>query len=132
MKLISFEEYDALKAYMEPKLLELWRHENEVRKEQGIEELDSFQIGFSINEIYHYYAEGDHNFYIVFNVSCHRLLQEGIIEALEAFPEKFGTGNAMDVVDALYEGSVFKSLGGKDRFVKFLAENACCWRYLKT
>ena len=28
MKLISFEEYDALMAYMEPKLLELWRHEN--------------------------------------------------------------------------------------------------------
>lgn len=116
MKLISFEEYDALMAYMEPKLLELWRHENEVRKEQGIEKLDSFQTGFPINEIYHYYAEADHNFYIVFNVSCHRLLQEGIIEALEAFPEKFGTGNAMDVVDALYEGSVFNSLGGKDRF----------------
>lgn len=127
MKLISFEEYDALMEYMEPKLLELWRHENEVRKEQGIEELDSFQTGFPINEIYHYYAEADHNFYIVFNVSCHRLLQEGIIEALEAFPEKFGTGNAMDVVDALYEGSVFKSLGGKDRFIKFLAENACCY-----
>ena len=56
MKLISFEEYDALKAYMMPKLLELWRHENEVRKEQGIEELNSFQTGFPINEIYHYYV----------------------------------------------------------------------------
>lgn len=60
-------------------------------------------------------------------MSYHRLLQEGIIEALESFPEKFGTGNAMDVVDALYEESVFKSLGGKDRFIKFLAENACCY-----
>ena len=86
MKLISFEEYDALKAYMEPKLLELWRHENEVRKEQGIEELDSFQIGFSINEIYHYYAEGDHNFYIVFNVSCHRLLKIDLLSSLLKMP----------------------------------------------
>lgn len=60
-------------------------------------------------------------------MSCHRLLQEGIIEALEAFPEKFGTGNAMDVVDALYEGSVFKRFDSKDRFIKFLAENACCY-----
>lgn len=77
MKMISFEEYDALKAYMEPKLFELWQHENEVRKEKGLEELNYFQIGFPITEVYHYYVEGDHNFYIVFNVSCHRLLQEG-------------------------------------------------------
>ena len=127
MRMISFEEYDALKAYMEPKLFELWKHENEIRKEKGLEELNSFQVGFPINEIYHYHDEGDHNFYIVFNVSCHRLLQEGILEALEAFPEKFGTGNAMDVIDALYEGSVFKSLGDKDRYIKFLADNACCY-----
>ena len=127
MKLISLEEYDALKAYMTPKLLELWRHENEVRKEQGIEELNSFQTGFPISEIYHYYVEDDHNFYIVFNVSCHRLLQEGIIKALEAFPEKFGTGNAEDVVDALYEVSVYKRLGDKDNFINFLANNACCY-----
>lgn len=127
MKMITFEEYDALMAYMEPKLFDLWRHENEIRKEKGLEELDSFQVGFPINEIYHYYAEGDHNFYIVFNVSCHRLLHEGILDALQTFPEKFGTGNAMDVVDAIYEGSVFKSLGDKDRYIKFLADNACCY-----
>lgn len=125
--MISFKEYDALKAYMEPKLFELWEHENKIRKEKGLEELNSFQVGFPINEIYHYYVDGDHNFYIVFNVSCHRLLQEGILEALEAFPEKFGTGNAMDVIDALYEGSVFKSLGDKERYIQFLAENACCY-----
>lgn len=127
MKMISFEEYDALKAYMEPKLFELWQHENEVRKEKGLEELNYFQIGFPITEVYHYYVEGDHNFYIVFNVSCHRLLQEGILEALETFPEKFGTGNAMDVVDALYEGSHFKSLGNKERYIQFLVDNVCCY-----
>lgn len=125
--MISFEEYDALKAYLEPKLLELWRHENEVRKERGLEGLNYFQTGFPITEVYHYHVEGDHNFYIIFNVSCHRLLRDGILEALDAFPEKFGTGNAMDVVDALYEGSYFNSFGDKDRYIKFLADNACCY-----
>lgn len=127
MKLISCNEYDALMSYVKPKLFQLWSHENTVREERGIEKLDSFQIGFSIDEIYHYYAEGDHNFYIVYNVSCHSLLREGILEALKAFPEKFGTGNAMDVVDALYEVNVFKNLGDKDNFIKFLANNACCY-----
>ena len=46
MRMISFEEYDALKAYMEPKLFELWKHENKIRKEKGLEELNSFQVGF--------------------------------------------------------------------------------------
>lgn len=127
MKMITPNEYCALRAYMKPKLLELWNHENEVRKEKGLDELNSFQVGFPINEIYHYYAGGDHNFYIVFNVSCHRLLQEGILTALETFPEKFGTGNAMDVVDALYEVNGFNSFGDKDRYIKFLADNVCCY-----
>lgn len=127
MKMITPNEYCALRAYMKPKLLELWNHENEVRKEKGLDELNSFQVGFPINEIYHYYAGGDHNFYIVFNVSCHRLLQEGILEALQTFPEKFGTGNAMDVVDALYEVNGFNSFGDKDRYIKFLADNVCCY-----
>lgn len=127
MKLISFEEYDALMAYMEPKLLDLWRHENEIRREKGLEELNSFQTGFSIIEVTHYSVEGDQHFYIIYNAICHRLLQDGILKALDAFPEKFGTGNAMDVVDALYEVSAFKGLGDKERYIQFLAENACCY-----
>ena len=127
MKMITFNEYDALKAYMEPKLLDLWHHENKIRKEKGQEELNSFQVGFPITEIYHYHIDGDHNFYVVYNPLCHKLLQDGIIDALDRCPDKFGTGNAMDVVDAIYEGSVFKELGDKDRYIQFLTENACCY-----
>ena len=127
MKMITSKEHEALMSYIEPKLLKLWRHENKIRKERGQDELNSFQVGFPITEVYHYDIEGDHNFYVVFNTLCHNLLRDGILDAIELFPDKFGTGNAMDVVDALYEGSVFKELGGKDRYIQFLAENACCY-----
>ena len=127
MNLITPKEHVALRNYMEPRLLKLWQHENKIRIERGSEIINAFQVGFPITEIYHYIFGGDHDFYIVYNPICHRLLQNGILDALDKFPSKFGTGNAMDVIDALYEGSAFKCFNDKDRYIRFIAENACCY-----
>lgn len=127
MKMISDKEYDDLTTYMHPRLLALWEHENKIRQEHGREEINSFQLGFPKNEIYHHHIEGSHNFYIVFNNSCHNLLQTGITKALDNFPEKFGTSNAKDVVDALYEASAYKLYDKKENYIRFLSETTCCY-----
>lgn len=53
MKRIDRQEYDDLMNYLQPIFRKIWEHENEERHKRG-ENLDAFQFGFPITEIYHY------------------------------------------------------------------------------
>lgn len=127
MKLISKQEYDELMKFMQPKLRSLWNHENNERKKQGKEPLNVFQFGFSIMDIDHYYIDDNYDFYLVFNSTFLNLIYSKIQKAMEKFPEKFGTGNANDVIDAIYAISAFDKLGDKDEYVRFLIDHPCCY-----
>ena len=50
------------------------------------------------------------------------------LKAFEMFPQNFGTGNALDVIDALYEAGEIESWGwDKDRYIDFLKGEVCCY-----
>ena len=127
MKRISNQEYDDLMAFMKPKLQSLWEHENNEREKQGRDALNMFQFGFSILDINHYLIDDECDFYLVFNGSFLRMIYDTLLNASKEHPEKFGTGDANDVIDALYDVSGFYGFGDKNRYIEFISENACCY-----
>ena len=127
MKIISIKEYNALMNFMESKLKSLWNHENEEREKQGKELINVFQFGFSILDINHYYIDENCDFYIVFNSSFLKMISSSILDATKKYPNKFGTGDAEDVIDALYNTSGYKYWGTKQDYINFLTGHACCY-----
>ena len=118
MKLISAEEYDALMAFIAPKLQSLWEHENKVRENNGQALLDSFQFGFPIVDIFHYLLPDEKlDFYLIFNETFLHIIYNQLLEAMKKYPDNFGTGNADDVLGALYEVSNYKPFGDIKRYI---------------
>ena len=127
MKIISNQEYDDLMAFMEPKLKTLWEHENNEREKQGRKPLDMFQFGFSILDINHYLIDEECDFYLVFNGSFLRMIYDTLLKASKEHSEKFGTGDANDVINALYEVSGVYGFKDIERYIEFLSDHACCY-----
>lgn len=125
MKLISREEYDSLMSFMNPKLKALWEVENKERSEDR--QLNAFQFGFSIMDIFHYRIDNERSFYMVFNGTFLHLINKGLLEAVETFPELFGTRDARDVLQALYNVSAYQSFGTIEDYEHFLTDHPCCY-----
>ena len=127
MKRIDRQEYDDLMNYLQPTFRKIWEHENEERHKRG-ESLDAFQFGFPINEICHYQTgdEGE-DFYIIYNTGFLKTISHQIILAQQQCPEKFGTGNADDVIDALYSVSGYNAFGDKNAYLDYLIDYNCCY-----
>ena len=114
MKMLDRQEYDDLMSYLKPVFKKIWAHENDERQKVG-KSLDAFQFGFPINNIWLYLTENDEEkFYIIFNVSFFSMISDQIKQAQTQYPENFVTGNADDVMDALYQVSNYKGLGDKN------------------
>lgn len=127
MKVITKQEYAELMRFLKPHLKALWDHENKERFKQGRDPLNVFQFGFSIMDIYNYKIDVDTQFYMIFNSTFLRVIYHGIQSALQEFPDKFGTGNASDIIEALYNVSGYKRFGTIEDYIQFLNEHLCCY-----
>ena len=127
MKVITKQEYTELMEFLEPHLKALWDHENNERIKKGKEKLNAFQFGFSIVDIYHYKIDDNIQFYMIFNSTFLNLIYKGVEKALEEFPDKFGTGNAQDVIEALYNVSAYQRFGSIEDYIQFLTDHLCCY-----
>ena len=127
MKMIDRQEYDDLMNYLQPVFRRIWEHENDDRKKRG-KSLDMFQYGFPINEIYHYKTgdEGE-DFYIIYNTGFFSTILRQIKLAQQQYPQKFGTGNAADLIDALYDVSNYRLLGDRTDYLNHLIDWNCCY-----
>lgn len=127
MKMLDRQEYDDLMSYLKPVFKKIWAHENDERQKVG-KSLDAFQFGFPINNIWLYLTEKNgEKFYIIFNVSFFSMISDQIKQAQTQYPENFGTGNADDVMDALYQVSNYKGLGDKNAYLDYLVDHCCCY-----
>ena len=127
MKRINRQEYDDLMNYLQPIFRKIWEHENEERNKVG-KTLDAFQFGFPIYDCIHYKTENcDEDFYIIYNTGFLRTISHQIILAQQQCPEKFGTGNADDVIDALYSVSGYNAFGDKNAYLDYLIDYNCCY-----
>ncbi len=127
MKVITKQEYTELMEFLEPHLKALWDHENKERIKKGEVPLTFFQFGFSIIDIYPYRIDDTTQFYMVFNSSFLRVIYKDINMALQKSPDKFGTGNASDVIEALYNISAYQRFGSIKDYIQFLNDHLCCY-----
>ena len=127
MKRIDRQEYDNLMKYLQPIFRKIWEHENEQRNKVG-KALDVFQFGFPICNCIHYKTENyDEDFYVIYNTGFLKTISQQIILAQQQYPEKFGIGNADDVIDALYSVSGYIAFGDKNAYLDYLIDYNCCY-----
>ena len=127
MKMLDRQEYDDLMSYLKPVFKKIWAHENDERQKVG-KSLDAFQFGFPINNIWLFLTgKNGEKFYIIFNVSFFSMISAQIKQAQTQYPENFGTGNADDVMDALYQVSNYKGWGDKNAYLDYLVDHCCCY-----
>lgn len=127
MKMIDRQEYDDLMNCLQPVFRRIWEHENNERKKRG-KSLDMYQNGFPINEIYHCKTEDEgEDFYIIYNTGFLSTILRQIKLAQQQYPQKFGTGNADDLIDALYDVSNYRLLGDRTDYLNHLIDWNCCY-----
>ena len=122
--MISIDKYKDISCFLEKKTREIWEHENIIREKSGEKELEMYQYGISILD---WYSEIDDEFvlYFVFNYSFLKVALENILLAIDKYPNSFGTGDAQDVIYALYRVSNLDC--SKDDYVSYLQDFACCY-----
>ena len=87
---MTWEEFQKTRAYVEKKALELMSHENK----------NDTPTGVPINNYRLFHTEG-RTFYSVQINTFMVIVDNFLLEAQRRFPEKFGTGNAYDIIEAL-------------------------------
>ncbi len=98
---ITIEEYKTIMPMLANKCHALWEHENEVAK-TGADLKNTFigQVAY-LNCLAFNYNDGSKIYKLMTNKSKH-ILKEDYYEAMDRYPDKFGTGDANDVLEALY------------------------------
>lgn len=122
--MITIAQYKEIDTFLKEKTFELWSHENEVLMEKEEGEQNMFQEGFSIANCFSCKINNTNCFFL-FNDSFQNGVLGKIDKSNEKYPEKYGTKNAHDVIDALY--NVWDTFLSKDEFVVYLQKFACCY-----
>ncbi len=87
---MTWEEFQNTRKYVEKKALELMSHENKTDTPTGVP-INNYRV-FNI---------GGRTFYSVQINTFMVVVDDFLLKAQQKFPEKFGTGNAYDVLEAL-------------------------------
>jgi hypothetical protein len=111
---MTWKSYQAAQALLEKKALGLMRHEKK----------DIVKIGFPIQFYTEYNIHGRTFYAPASNVFRHIVGKGFLLEAVNQYPEKFGTGEAYDVVKAIR--LVEPTFGTKERHANFLQDEQFC------
>jgi hypothetical protein len=104
--IITFEEFQRTRRFIEKKSLALMQHEA-----KGV-----VKAGFPTQN-YKRYLIQNRTFYCIKSDAFKEIIENYLVRAQNKFPEKFGTGNAMDVIEAIYN---IKPLFTLEQFTEFL------------
>lgn len=113
LRYFPWEDYQLSRTFIENASVKLMNHENKGHA----------KVGFPWQN-YICFTEGGTTYYLVrTNVFMH-LIDSMLYEAKDKFPERFGTGNADDVLEALYYHYPFGELNW---FKDFLKDDQFCY-----
>ena len=126
------EEYIDLQSFLSPKAAAIYDHELKVRREKLEEVMNGYIGGFNTSQCFSFDYEERHICLAASN-SFIGMIEKQYLEALNNYPECFGTGNAVDVVIALYKNNGFEKLKWSfQRYVEnALAYEICCYAVIK-
>lgn len=125
-------EYPLLRQFLEEKTSKLWHHEVNDLLSKGREPKNAYQGGFSPYFTASYDSPSGARFFLAWTAAFGRLVFDyGYYVAFLRYPDLFGTGNADDVLSALFEnlnregGNIFD--WGINRYSEYLREEECCY-----
>lgn len=98
-------EYAELRDYLEKKTNCLWKHETAVQRDRNEEEKNYYQGGFSPYNCFPYDSVNGMHYGIAYTCSFEKTI-EHFDRAFKKYPERFGTGDASDILKALYDAMV--------------------------
>jgi len=111
---MKWEEYQAAQAFLETKALGLMQ----------LEKKDMAKTGFPYQSYRTHSMDGRMFYTVHSNVFRHIMSKGFLMEAVSKHPEKFGTGDAMDVVEAIR--LIEPSFDTTDRHAEFLRNDQFC------
>ena len=127
--MISKEKYKIISSQLKNVTYNIWKCENANRESDGEAKLEIYQEGFSIDECF-CYSKGDYMLYFACNFTFLKTVLRDILCAICDTPGNFGTGNASDVINALFK------ISGRYRttedFIAYLKNFACCYVLYET
>lgn len=122
--MISEELYDKTREFVEKKAYNLWIHENEILKKKNLPEKNMFQYGFNIDECFCYELT-DVKIIFLLNTFFLKNINTNIVLSQNTSSELFGTGNALDVLSALFNNS--RTLVDFEQYILLQKDFACCY-----
>jgi hypothetical protein len=112
--MFTYEDYKTAQEFIKKKSLHLMKHEGK----------NYAKVSFPVQN-YRIYPIRGRLFYCAMTNVFKEIMRGVLAEAIQKYPQKFGTGNAMDVIDAIYQiEPVFFDLPG---FVEFLRSEQFCY-----
>lgn len=111
--MMNQNEYQLVRQFIEEKSLHLMKHESK----------PFAKIGFS-KENYTSITKGARTFYLVKTNAFTEVLEKNLLLAVTKHPEKFGTGNAWNVIEAIYSVGPMFDL---DNFSEYLRVEQFCY-----
>ena len=127
--MISYEKYNKIDLYLKKVTRNVWECENDIRREKNLPTLELYQEGFSIEDCFNY-EMGHTIFFFACNYSFLKVVGEKLLAARKHSPELFGTDDAQDILEALYE--VCGRNCTIDEYVDYLQQYACCYLLYET
>ncbi len=122
--MVSEDLFRQISSILEKRTKKIWECENTNRKLKGEKELEMYQYGVSIADCYNTSAD-EITLFFVFNYSFLNIVSNKILSAIDKYPNSFGTGNAQDVINALYNLS---NMGYTlEDYISYLQDFACCY-----
>jgi len=115
---MDLQEFQTIGDFLEAKSVLLWKHE----KSKGINRTYA-KTNFDETK-FHEIKISNRRFFVVCTNVFHQILNSVLADACEKYPECFGTGNASDVLCALYKIEAFGSISD---FQNFLSEEQFAW-----
>ena len=122
-------EYVELRSYLEKKTHCLWKHETSIQRKRNEEEKNYYQGGFAISNCFGYNSpQGDH-YGIAYTSKFFDTLTL-YLRAFHKYPNNFGTGDAIDILNALYEtmNAYYNPFSwSRERYQEYLQEENCLY-----
>lgn len=117
MRLVTREEYDEIKPIMSREMMELADHESK----------NSYLAQTAINNCYVRSLSEDSQLYQIYSPGFLTVIETDYLKALKETPEFFGTGDAKDVITALYtQAKKHRWCWSIERYTEYLSNEIFC------
>ena len=136
--MISMKEYLEIKEFLRQRVHEINSCDNHDRERQrkkqskySLPNSDSYGWMPSIYNCYAFERDHQKQLYIIPYYPFYNFLIELLPHAIFKFHDMFGTGNAMNVITAIYNVSGYEHIGSVNDYQQYLIDHAYCYFLLR-